>query len=855
MPDLVLADGEMFGTGTAHVEVRNDGDLPIQGRPTLRVFSESSDLGSFAGEAFALEPGESVNVQVPYGAVDLVSGGIHGYDVELYLDAVDPETNSAIAIGPYTSHFWAGTADQLALCSQQQVSQPLGGIINAGERREVAFVPDGNTARMRVLLLQAPDADLDLHLYDAAGNHVGLVTETGETESQIPAADYSGALANVESIWLDVPAGETYRLAVEANDAPLDTRFVVTVLEEPAYPALLAVPLPVIGEVTNERAVALSVGALEVGGQRDVANPAVVLGDLTDGQGHVVSGATATVETETTVISAGGVGEWIVSLDLPGDLPDGTYTGVVTISGQDAVTGDPVSAQMGVQVALDTQAPAAPTLDPIQSPITEAPFTVTGMGPDPDFLYEVRMDGETLTYLVFVDEDGSFEAPIDVPAGEHLITVVAKDEVGNESNPSNGVTVTSTVDLTPPVTTVAVTGTLSPTGVYVSDVTIELAAEDEAGGSGLDAVRYSVNGVDWTEYTQPIAFTETGEHTLWFMSVDQAGNEEVAQVLHADVDQSSPTIAAWHSAAEHGYGLGELLLEIPDDGSFSEPRLTGLKMLVLEFSEAIDPATFTPEAVEVYGLAAPFGDESVDLSAVTVETSTREGDTVGVIAFSQKLPNNARYLVRVEGVTDTAGNALTGDTYRILTALAGDVTGDLWTNNTDVGCMKALRRLDPVDPAYVGLVRADLTCDGLTNNTDLGCLYMVRGPDARFIPDPTPPEPPPSGYGASSASMPCTAATLMAELSAPAATPRGTAEDPTVGGESAGPAPAPEPTAAASAAATLGQDASWQPVGVVGSPVLRVEPPVLDDPPDADSDTVPDLDQEDLLAALPCLAL
>jgi len=202
-------------------------------------------------------------------------------------------------------------------------------------------------------------------------------------------------------------------------------------------------------------------------------------------------------------------------------------------------------------------------------------------------------------------------------------------------------------------------------------------------------------------------------------------------------------VTGWYSAGTHGSGLGELLLEIPDDGSFSEPRGSGLTTLLVSFSKAIDPATFTADAIEVYGLNAR-DSLLVDLSGVDVATSTRNLGTVGVVEFGDPLPDMARYLVQVIGVRDGGGNALEGDNDRVIAAVLGDVTGDLRVNSTDVACIRSLRGTSPIDPDMIFNVRCDVTLDGGIDNADVNEVKAVRGHDARSIAAPRPADPVPA---------------------------------------------------------------------------------------------------------------
>ncbi len=199
------------------------------------------------------------------------------------------------------------------------------------------------------------------------------------------------------------------------------------------------------------------------------------------------------------------------------------------------------------------------------------------------------------------------------------------------------------------------------------------------------------------------------------------------------VDLDPPTIAAWYSAVVHDRGAGEALLEIPDDGSFCEPRSAGINTLVLDFSEPMDPVTFAGALVEVGGLD-PNGEE-LDVNSIVITTDTRGDDTVGVITFDPALPDFARYAVRISGVTDVAGNEVTGDNDRVLTALEGDVSGDLRVNASDLSRVRAGRtRL--IDAQDANQARADVTCDGRVNATDLSRVRAKRGRDARGIEDP-----------------------------------------------------------------------------------------------------------------------
>ncbi len=223
-----------------------------------------------------------------------------------------------------------------------------------------------------------------------------------------------------------------------------------------------------------------------------------------------------------------------------------------------------------------------------------------------------------------------------------------------------------------------------------------------------------------------------GVHEHWNNAIDKQYSRNLGSGTGIElVAGGEPaSITGWHSAVEHDRGVGEALLEIGDDGSFSEPRSAGINTLIVTFSAPIDPGSLTPEGLQIDGLDANY--QPVDLSGIAISTGTRDGDTTGVITFTGLLPDYAVYTVQIIGVMDAAGNGLAGDDDRIMTALAGDVSGDLRVNATDLSRVRAARA-SPIDPQQPDQVRADVSCDGRVNAADLSRVRARRGNDARDI--------------------------------------------------------------------------------------------------------------------------
>ncbi len=221
--------------------------------------------------------------------------------------------------------------------------------------------------------------------------------------------------------------------------------------------------------------------------------------------------------------------------------------------------------------------------------------------------------------------------------------------------------------------------------------------------------------------------------TLHIISNDATSPDVTVELLAEGIDTTPPTAGAWHSSSEHAEGVGEALLEIPDDGAFCEPRTAGVTRLVIEFSEAVDAASFTPGSVRLAGNDQ--AGDPVDLSGIVTSTSTTNGDTVAVIELTPALPDVGRYIVQIEGVMDLAGNPLAGDNNRVFTAMAGDATGDLRVNAIDLSYIWP-RRTTLIDGVSADQTRSDVTCDGRINAIDLSAAWPRRGADMRDVPDP-----------------------------------------------------------------------------------------------------------------------
>lgn len=116
--------------------------------------------------------------------------------------------------------------------------------------------------------------------------------------------------------------------------------------------------------------------------------------------------------------------------------------------------------------------------------------------------------------------------------------------------PSSIVNQSQSLDLTPPVSTSTITGTVGQPGFYRSNVGVNFSAtdpivnNDPSQTSGVLKTSYSVDGAGYQIYSTstPISVTVEGLHTITFFSTDNAGNNELPQTISFTIDKTSPEL-------------------------------------------------------------------------------------------------------------------------------------------------------------------------------------------------------------------------------------------------------------------------------------------------------------------------
>lgn len=96
------------------------------------------------------------------------------------------------------------------------------------------------------------------------------------------------------------------------------------------------------------------------------------------------------------------------------------------------------------------------------------------------------------------------------------------------------------MDSIAPITTINLSGTLGENDWYTSAVEISFLAEDNAGGTSVDKIQYSWDGLTWLLYSAPLAISDNGIKKIYYRSADKTGNTETAQSKDINIDTIAP---------------------------------------------------------------------------------------------------------------------------------------------------------------------------------------------------------------------------------------------------------------------------------------------------------------------------
>ncbi|XZW40810.1 BapA/Bap/LapF family large adhesin [Acinetobacter baumannii] len=467
----------------------------------------------------------------------------------------------------------------------------------------------------------------------------------------------------------------------------------------------------------------------------DITAPVVALDDVLTNDSTPALTGTVNDPTATVVVNVDGVdypavnngdGTWTLADNTLPALTDGSHT--ITVTATDAAGNAGTDTAV---VTIDTVAPNAPVLDPIN-----ATDPVSGQAEPGSTVTVTYPDGTTATVVAGTDGSWSVPNPGNLVDGD-TVTATATDPAGNTSLPGTG---TVSADITAPVvalddvltndSTPALTGTVNdPTATVVVNV---------------DGVDYpAVNNGDgtWTLADNTLPALTDGSHTITVTATDAAGNvgNDTAVVTIDTVAPNAPVLDPIN-ATDPVSGQAEpgstVTVTYPDgttatvvagtDGSWSVPNPGNL----------VDGDTVTATATDPAGNTSlpGTGTVSADITAPVVALDdVLTNDSTPALTGTVNDPT-ATVVVNVDGVDYPAVNngdgtwTLADNTLPALTDGPHTITVTATDAAGNVGNDTAVVTIDTVAPNAPVLDPINAT-DPVSGQAEPGSTVTVTYPD------------------------------------------------------------------------------------------------------------------------------
>ncbi|XZT92733.1 BapA/Bap/LapF family large adhesin [Acinetobacter baumannii] len=467
----------------------------------------------------------------------------------------------------------------------------------------------------------------------------------------------------------------------------------------------------------------------------DITAPVVALDDVLTNDSTPALTGTVNDPTATVVVNVDGVdypavnngdGTWTLADNTLPTLADGPHTITVTATDAAGNVGNDTAV-----VTIDTVAPNAPVLDPIN-----ATDPVSGQAEPGSTVTVTYPDGTTATVVAGTDGSWSVPNPGNLVDGD-TVTATATDPAGNTSLPGTG---TVSADITAPVvalddvltndSTPALTGTVNdPTAIVVVNV---------------DGVDYpAVNNGDgtWTLADNTLPTLADGPHTITVTATDAAGNvgNDTAVVTIDTVAPNAPVLDPIN-ATDPVSGQAEpgstVTVTYPDgttatvvagtDGSWSVPNPGNL----------VDGDTVTATATDPAGNTSlpGTGTVSADITAPVVALDdVLTNDSTPALTGTVNDPT-ATVVVNVDGVDYPAVNngdgtwTLADNTLPALTDGPHTITVTATDAAGNVGNDTAVVTIDTVAPNAPVLDPINAT-DPVSGQAEPGSTVTVTYPD------------------------------------------------------------------------------------------------------------------------------
>jgi hypothetical protein len=222
----------------------------------------------------------------------------------------------------------------------------------------------------------------------------------------------------------------------------------------------------------------------------------------------------------------------------------------------------------------------------------------------------------------------------------------------NQSDNSKGYTyaylLSSSVDITPPVTTAAY-----PSG-WTNEARVTLSPTDDI--SGVKATYYQLQGDSaWTTYTGPFYVDTQGTWQYSYYSVDEAGNPETPQTLTVNIDATPPVSGGSMSPSGWTRGPVHITLSGSDAGGSG---LAGIYYTIGSGSGLTYSTPFTVSTAALVHFWSVDNAENSSSTHVLKPLIDRVGpQTYGLATVSVKAGATTTFKFRINDVTPTTASS------------------------------------------------------------------------------------------------------------------------------------------------------------------------------------------------------
>lgn len=276
--------------------------------------------------------------------------------------------------------------------------------------------------------------------------------------------------------------------------------------------------------------------------------------------------------------------------------------------------------------------------------------------------------------------EGNDNVTVNVSSATHTWYITCVDNSSSFNNATSS-TYTVKIDSQDPVTTV--TGIYD--GLLTSDALTITINGDDSGDSGLNYTSYKIDSGNWTNYTTAFTYNTTGMHTLYYYSVDIAGNVETTKNMTFTIDRTAPTVSFTSPSNGANLSAGIINVNLTTSGAsyvvlkINGSQLDTVNQSAANYSFTLDTSLYSDGGFVLQAHAYDSAGNSNSTTRAIVIDKTRPTSTI-------TSPSTTTYTntpINVSGtVTDATSGAATIEVYNGTGWSAVPTAGGVWNTTS-----------------------------------------------------------------------------------------------------------------------------------------------------------------------------